>query len=107
MPFEAALADLPEPPIYQKIFEKALHLNQLGMNPNRIASSPRRRSNDRNQSPPLDQVTLPRNVKTNRFGQQRPFSHPVVPVIPVFRRRLHLGQAQKNGKIHQSAIRIA
>lgn len=36
MPFEAALADLPEPPIYQKIFEKALHLNQLGMNPNRI-----------------------------------------------------------------------
>lgn len=37
VPFEAALADLPEPPIYQKIFEKALHLNQLGMNPNRIA----------------------------------------------------------------------
>jgi len=37
MPFEAALADLPEPPIYQKIFEKALHLNQLGMNPNRFA----------------------------------------------------------------------
>ncbi len=37
MPFEAALADLPKPPIYQKIFEKALHLNQLGMNPNRIA----------------------------------------------------------------------
>jgi hypothetical protein len=37
MPFEAALADLPEPPIYQKIFKKALHLNQLGMNPTRIA----------------------------------------------------------------------
>ena len=37
VPFEVTLADLPEPPIYQKIFEIALHLNQLGMNPNRIA----------------------------------------------------------------------
>jgi hypothetical protein len=37
MLFEVALADLPAPPSYQKIAEEASHLNQLGMNPNRIA----------------------------------------------------------------------
>ncbi len=37
MLFEVALVDLPAPPSYQKIAEEALHLNQLGMNPNRIA----------------------------------------------------------------------
>ena len=26
-----------EPPMYQKVADKAMHLNQLGMNPNRIA----------------------------------------------------------------------
>ena len=68
--------------------------------------SPWRRPNDRNQSPALDQVALTRNVKTNGFGQQRPFSHPVEPVIRFFGGRLNFGQAQKGGKIHQSAMRI-
>ena len=35
--FEAALADLPKPPIYQAIAEQAAQLHLLGMNPNRIA----------------------------------------------------------------------
>ena len=37
VPFEAALINLSEPPVYQQIAEKALLLNQLRMNPNRIA----------------------------------------------------------------------
>jgi len=69
--------------------------------------SPWRRPNDRNQSPTLDQVALTRNVKADSVRQQWPFPHPVVPVIPVFRGRLHLGQAQENGKIHQSAPGVA
>jgi len=37
MPFEAALANLSTPPVYQRIAEQSLHLRQLGMNSNRIA----------------------------------------------------------------------
>jgi hypothetical protein len=37
IPFEAALVGTRELPTYQRIAEKAFHLNQLGMNPNRIA----------------------------------------------------------------------
>ena len=37
VPFEAVLVKLSEPPVYQRIAEKAFQLNQLGMNPNRIA----------------------------------------------------------------------
>ena len=37
MPFEAALWELSDPPIYQRIAEKALHLEELLMNLNRIA----------------------------------------------------------------------
>ncbi len=31
------LADFRKPPVYRKIAEEAHHLNQLGMNPSRIA----------------------------------------------------------------------
>jgi hypothetical protein len=37
IPFEVALVDFRELPTYQRIAEKVFHLNQLGMNPNRIA----------------------------------------------------------------------
>lgn len=37
IPFELALVGFREPSVYQKIAEEALHLNHLGMNPNRIA----------------------------------------------------------------------
>jgi len=37
MPFEVPLLETIAPPIYQQIAEKALHLNKLGMQPNRIA----------------------------------------------------------------------
>lgn len=107
MPFEAALTELPKMPVYQAIAEQAAHLHLLGMNPNRIARSPWRRPNNRNQSTALYQVVLTRNVKADSVRQQWPFPHPVVPVIPVFRGRFHLGQTQENGKIHQSAPGVA
>ena len=47
---------------------------------------------DRNESHWLDQVLLLRNVKTDGFGQQRTFSHPVLSVHPVFGSRLHFRQ---------------
>jgi len=34
---EVALADLAEPPCYQKVTKEAVHLYRLGMNANRIA----------------------------------------------------------------------
>jgi hypothetical protein len=37
MPFEVALFFQTEPPTYQKVADKAMHLSQLGMNPNQIA----------------------------------------------------------------------
>jgi DNA-binding MarR family transcriptional regulator len=37
VPFEVALLFQTEPPTYQKVADKAMHLRQLGMNPNRIA----------------------------------------------------------------------
>jgi DNA-binding MarR family transcriptional regulator len=37
VPFEAALAGFRELPTHQRIAEIAFQLNQLGMNPNRIA----------------------------------------------------------------------
>lgn len=38
VPFEVALFFQTEPPTYQKIADKSLHLSRLGMNPNRIAT---------------------------------------------------------------------
>jgi len=35
---EVALADLAEPPCYQKVTKEAVHLYRLGMNANRIAA---------------------------------------------------------------------
>jgi len=37
VPFEVALFFQTEPPTYQKVADKVIHLSQLGMNPNRIA----------------------------------------------------------------------
>jgi DNA-binding MarR family transcriptional regulator len=37
VPFEAALTELSQMPVYQAIAEQAAHLHLLGMNPNRIA----------------------------------------------------------------------
>jgi len=37
---------------------------------------------DRNKGHALDQVSLPRNVKTDGFGQQPTFFHPPMPVMP-------------------------
>ncbi len=37
VPFEVTLFFQTEPPTYQKVADKAMHLSQLGMNPNRIA----------------------------------------------------------------------
>ncbi len=37
MPFEVALLEVADPPVYQQIAEKVLQLNRLGMNSNRIA----------------------------------------------------------------------
>ena len=37
VPFEVAIVDPPEVPAYIGIAEKALHLKELNMNPNRIA----------------------------------------------------------------------
>ncbi len=39
MPFEAALLQAEEQPVYQQIAEKAVHLRLLGMNANRIAGA--------------------------------------------------------------------
>jgi DNA-binding MarR family transcriptional regulator len=37
MAFDVPLFFQTEPPTYQKVADKAMHLSQLGMNPNRIA----------------------------------------------------------------------
>ncbi len=39
MPFEAALLQAEELPVYQQIAEEAVHLRLLGMNANRIAAT--------------------------------------------------------------------
>jgi len=38
VPFEVALYFRTEPPTYQKVADKAMHLSQLGMNSNRISA---------------------------------------------------------------------
>jgi len=37
VPFETALFETNEPPVFQKIAMDSLHLRQLGLNPNQIA----------------------------------------------------------------------
>ena len=48
-------------------------LAPAGDEPQPYRRSPWRRPNDGNQSISLGKITLPRNVKTNSFGQQRRF----------------------------------
>jgi hypothetical protein len=38
VPFEVPFFFQAEPPTYQKMADKAMHLSQLGMNPNRISA---------------------------------------------------------------------